>query len=259
MYFDAHIHLDQYDTDRLESSIESWRSHGVRGVLAVSTDLKSSYTTLELKAKYPDFVYAAVGYHPELALPKEQELYEFAALVEKERRNISAIGEVGLPHYQFYGIKEQPSLAPYVEILRYFSQLAVQHQLPILLHAVHDKAELALRIIQAQQVKLAHFHWLKAPPQVTRLIVEAGYYISVTPEVCYRPRDQELLNQIPLSQLLLETDGPWKYDPPFHNLATTPLLLQDVANKVSDLYQRPLEDVLEACWRNAQCLLQIHR
>ncbi len=60
---DAHIHLEQYDN--IEKEIDKWRLSGIKGVIAVSNDLASSYRTLELQTKYKDFIYAAVGFHPE--------------------------------------------------------------------------------------------------------------------------------------------------------------------------------------------------
>ncbi|MEW9668883.1 TatD family hydrolase [Ammoniphilus sp. 3BR4] len=258
MYFDAHIHLDQYPLDHLKESIEQWRKQNVQGVLAVSTDLRSSYQTLELKLRYPDFIFAAVGYHPELPLPTEQERLEISALVKQERRLISAIGEVGLPHYEFCG--STPSdLEPFLEVLRSFSDLAIHYQLPLILHAVHDKAELAFSAIQKQGVKQAHFHWLKAPTHVVKQIAGVGYFISVTPEICYRTRDQEMAKQVPLSQLLIETDGPWKYGDSFQNVQTTPLLLADIALKLAEIHQLPLEQMIQACWANTHEFLQIKK
>lgn len=258
MYFDAHIHLDQYPLEHLDKWIHQWREHSVQGVLAVSTDLNSSYQTLELKSRYPDFIYAAVGYHPEQPLPTEQEQLEIQSLIKQERHLIAAIGEVGLPHYQFH--ENHPSdLAPYLEVLHSFSDLAVHYQLPIILHAVHDKAELAFSAIRSNGVNQAHFHWLKAPPHVVDQIAGAGYFISVTPEVCYRTRDQQLARQVPLHQLLIETDGPWKYSHPYNQVDTTPLLLADVANKIAGIHQLTLQQVLQACWENAHRFLQANK
>jgi TatD DNase family protein len=237
---DAHIHLDQYPKEDLPKLIESWRKAGIRGVVAVSSNLSSSYRTLELRELYPDFIYAAVGYHPEQALPTEKEIVELESLVRLERKNISAIGEVGLPHYSLEeghaGTRETSSaLESYTELLHHFCYLAHQHDLPLLLHAVHNKVTTVLESLLVQQVKKAHFHWLKAEKEVVQRIIQEGYYISVTPEVCYRERDQLLLQQIPINYLLLETDGPWRYNGPFEGHQTSPLFLKEMAQKVAIL------------------------
>ncbi len=255
MYTDAHLHLDQYPRDKVDDLIDTWRKQGVQHVLAVSTNLESSYQTLELREKYPDFVYAAVGYHPERLLPTEQERSEMRNLIRHERYKIAAIGEVGLPHYRFQG-KEQQDLDPFLEVLAEFADLAVTTRLPLLLHAVHDKAQLTLSCLLRHGVKQAHFHWLKAPLDVVQDIIESGYYISVTPEVCYRARDQELVRHVPLSQLLMETDGPWPYEGPFKGRSTSPMFLKEVAAKVAQIHGQTPETVLQACWDNLGRLLR---
>ncbi|WP_315906401.1 TatD family hydrolase [Priestia koreensis] len=235
--YDAHIHLDQYpDVDR---SIAQWQEAGVKGVVAVSTNLRSSYDTLLLKQKYPDFITAAIGFHPEEALPSVQDVTEWKSLLLKERSLISAIGEVGLPYYSAFS-NDLPSYLPFLEDMM---MLANEYELPIILHAVHSGAPIAFDLLRKHGVKNAHFHWLKASSAVVKQIVEAGYYVSVTPEVCYRERDQLLAKRVPLSQLLAETDGPWPFDGPFENRPTSPILLKESILTLSRLLEKPVHEV----------------
>ncbi|WP_088105372.1 TatD family hydrolase [Halalkalibacter urbisdiaboli] len=229
---DAHIHLEQYD--RISDQIERWRMGGVKSVIAVSNNLASSYRTLELKEKYPDFVFACVGFHPEYELPKVKELEEWKSLIRLERKRITGIGEIGLPHYQLDKLSN--SLPDYIQFLAECFEVANEHKLPVALHAVHDKAGLVLQLLKTYKINKAHFHWLKAPADVLQAIVESGYYLTVTPEVCYRERDQQLLMQVPLSQLLIETDGPWEYHHPmFKQERTTPLFLEEMVQTIARL------------------------
>ncbi|MFS0861915.1 TatD family hydrolase [Fredinandcohnia sp. 179-A 10B2 NHS] len=251
---DAHIHLEQYDFRTLPSLIEEWREKGIKGVIAVSNDLASSYRTLELKAKFPDFVHAAVGFHPEYPLPSEADFLEWERVVRDEKRIITAIGEIGLPHYN---LEKLPSLEQYNQFLSRCLDIAGQYQLPVVLHAVHDKAEKVFQMLQQKKIDKAHFHWLKAPSEVVTKIVEAGYFLSVTPEVCYRKRDQALVTQVPLTQLLLETDGPWQFDDMFKNIATTPILLSYVLDKVSELYSLHNQTLKEQILLNVSSCYEI--
>jgi TatD DNase family protein len=275
---DAHIHLDQYPKKSLPECIERWRNAGIRGVVAVSSNLSSSYRTLELRELYPDFIFAAVGYHPEQPLPAEKEIVELESLMKWERKNISAIGEVGLPHYSLVegnfnptslsfstpnpfsystNVRESSStLERYTELLQHFCYLANQQDLPLLLHAVHDKATIALDHLVARQVGRAHFHWLKAKNEVVERIIQEGYHISVTPEVCYRERDQHLLQQIPIEYLLLETDGPWRYTGPFEGQQTSPLFLKEISEKVAKIKNTSATLIERKCDKNIMNLLE---
>ncbi|KAF0993653.1 TatD family hydrolase [Geobacillus sp. TFV-3] len=235
---DAHIHLDQY-TD-IDEQINRWQEAGITGVVAVSTDLRSSCRTLELKQRFPSFVYAAIGFHPEQPLPSEADWNEWTELVKQERRLLSAIGEVGLP---YYSAEACAKLSAYQERLTEIAAIAADASLPLVLHAVYDRAETTLAMLQQAGIRRAHFHWLKADPAVVKQIVECGYYISVTPEVCYRERDKQLLSLVPIEQLLLETDGPWPFAGPFAGKPTTPLWLLDSVRAAARHYGQDIEQV----------------
>jgi TatD DNase family protein len=231
---DAHIHLNQYNLHTIEKSIEDWKHAGIKQVIAVSNDLRSSYQTLELQMNYPDFVTACIGFHPELPIPNQNDFLEWKTLLKLERKRISAIGEIGLPHYNFNQLDGPLEL--YIEVLKQYLYEAHRNQLPVALHAVHDKVETIVSLLQQYcGIPNAHFHWLKAPEHVVNQIVNAGYYISVTPEVCYRTRDQQLARRIPIRQLLIETDGPWQFEGEFQNQLTSPLMLEAVIYKLAEL------------------------
>ncbi|WP_025028889.1 TatD family hydrolase [Caldalkalibacillus mannanilyticus] len=252
---DAHIHLDQYDLKEMDRYVTTWQEKGVNGVIAVSSDLASSYKTLELHSQYPTFIYPAIGFHPEKELPSSAEFTEWIQLLRKERESIVAIGEVGLPHYELSRLGGAPYLERAIAFFETIVKLAVVENLPLLLHAVYDKVERALSILERNQVEAAHFHWLKAPAHLVSKIVKRGYFVSVTPEVCYRKRDQELVDLIPLTLLLVETDGPWPYSGLFEGRETTPVLLHEIVRCVAMLKGMDVDTIDEACQNNAQKLL----
>ncbi|TWI59112.1 TatD family hydrolase [Halalkalibacter nanhaiisediminis] len=243
---DAHIHLEQYEN--IHKKIDEWKLAGMKGVIAVSNDLASSYRTLELQTKYPNFVYAAVGFHPENPLPKECDFMEWQSLISTERDKITAIGEIGLPYYNLDQLPH--SLLYYIEFLEECLAIALKNDLPVALHAVHDKTKMVFDLLQKHQMKHAHFHWLKAPKDVLELIVKEGYYVSVTPEVCYRKRDQQLASSVPLDQLLIETDGPWRFNGPYENRDTSPLFLEDIVHTISQLKKQSSEEIREKIYQN---------
>ncbi|HET7581058.1 MAG TPA: TatD family hydrolase [Bacillales bacterium] len=248
---DAHLHLDQYSPEEIDRFIEQWRNAGVEGVVAVSKDLESSYRTLELKQQYPDFIYAAVGHHPEYPPPDESDSNELLALIECEREQISAIGEVGLPHYSLEKWGEE-SLEKHRALLSSFMHTAKELDLPLALHAVHDKVQPVLDMLLAEKIERAHFHWLKADADTLQRVFDSGYFLSVTPEVCYRERDKELARLAPFEQLLVETDGPWPFSGPFEGIPTTPMFLKDVIHKIAELKNCPESKVAEQMVKNTK-------
>jgi TatD DNase family protein len=100
--------------------------------------------------------------------------------------------------------------------------LAMRWNLPVALHAPHGAAADALEALKDHGIEHAVFHWHKAPAAVTRAIVDAGYLVSVTPDVVSRDRDRDLVTGVPLESLLVESDGPWPYGGEFEGLESGP-------------------------------------
>jgi TatD DNase family protein len=250
---DAHIHLDQYKD--IENQINRWMQAGIKKIVAVSTDLDSSYKTLNWKRKFPDFIIAAIGFHPEQDLPCRQDLMEWKQLLHTEQHLISAIGEVGLPYYSLQ--ERAKPIEHYIEFLSNMVLLAKDKDLPIVLHAVHEHAEIVFNLLIKNEVKKAHFHWLKATTELVTKIINNDYYISVTPEVVYRDRDQHLVTHIPKQQLLLETDGPWPFNGPFNQRQTSPLFLNEVVPVIAKLKNETFAEIVDVTTNNAYRLYNI--
>lgn len=234
--YDAHIHWDQYTRREQREMIRRARDAGLKGVIAAAVDLSSCRRLLEIRQEQGDFVHVALGLHPE----KEHGIAAEEAvirMIREHRGQIVAIGEVGLPWYSVPETERDCVSPAALERLGRFCRLARELDLPLVLHAVHDRAADALALLQQWKVEKAVFHWLKAPRPVAEAIVQAGYYVSVTPEVCFRQRDQELLEWVPLQQLLLETDGPWPHEGRFAGRRTEPAMIRQVAECVAALKQ----------------------
>lgn len=251
---DTHLHGDRI-------SLEEWpglrdRAHraGVVRAVGVGSDAKSGEKLLRLKQKHPDFIEVAFGYHPEQ--PVEWEQVEIVLRQIREHRDsLCGVGEVGLPWYSLSPEERERAPDPeHLSVLERFLQTAVELDLPVLLHAVHDRAETVFRMLQAQGVRKAVFHWLKAPAAVVDAIVGAGYYVSVTPEVCYRQRDRELVQRIPAPSLLLETDAPWKYGGPFRSRPAEPAWVRRTAEAVSQVRGISLPQLARQTTANASRL-----
>lgn len=250
---DTHIHLDQYRSTELTNLIDDWQRNGIEGVVAVATDLRSSYHILEISERFPQFVFPCIGWHPEQQLPAEHELLELLHLINIEKHQIACVGEIGLPYYRLQE-ERRLSLTPYLDLFTQFVKVARDNDLPVNLHTVYDHAELAFNILQQEQVTKAQFHWLKAKRTIVKKIVDAGYFISLTPEVCYRKRDEILVEETPLEQLLLETDGPWPFEGPFKHKQTTPIFLQKSVKKLAELTGETVQQVKQHVYRNTLTL-----
>jgi TatD DNase family protein len=249
---DVHCHLDAPAYHHLESICQQSQQAGVSTIVAAGTGLTSNAKILAMQQRYPAQVWAALGLHPERLDSSWEELEAVVAQIQEHRLRVVALGEVGLPHYALLDQRMTQSQAQEREaFLRALVQAAVRLSLPVVLHAPHAMAAVALDIVTQYQPPGALFHWHKSPPEVTTAICQAGYFVSVTPEVCYRERDQHLARLVPLENLLLESDGPWSYGGEFAGHPTTPALVAHVAAAVARLKGVSLADVQRATTANA--------
>jgi len=256
---DSHIHLASPRYSDIGGLVTRARASDIAGVVAAAVDEASSRQILTLIETFPGFVHGGLGVHPERQIDDDEE-QRVIALIRRAHAHLVAIAEVGLPWYTVRERPERDSLIAAGEPrLRRFLRLAAELDLAVVLHAPHDAAARALALLGDAGVERAVFHWHKASPEVTQAIVERGYYISVTPEVCYRARDRELVAAVPLHSLLIETDGPWPYGGEFEGHPTEPTFLHRLVDAVAWIKGVARPTVEEALAENALKVFRFDR
>ncbi|WP_144555083.1 TatD family hydrolase [Bacillus sp. X1(2014)] len=244
---DAHIHLDRYQDEEIKRMVLD--SAHIEALISVSFHLDSSKRNLLLSQKYPK-VKPAFGYHPEQALPSENELNVLLNWMEDHRDGMIAVGEVGLP---FYLRQEQEiSIAPYLEVLEVFIRKAKIWDKPIVLHAVYDDAPLVCDLLEKYSVSKAHFHWFKGDQKTMDRMIRNGYHISITPDVEYEQEIQELVSVYPLELMMVETDGPWPFEGPFAGKMTHPNMMEESIRKIALLKKLSASEVSDVFYQNTK-------
>jgi TatD DNase family protein len=245
MIIDSHCHLDDEVYGDARSAVTRALDHDVWGVVAVGTGPASNLRTLEAAAANGKMVWPAFGFHPERTDLTDRELGEVEAQIVQHHSRLVALGEVGLPWYSLNSAPDpKASMAEGRRRLGRLLSLAVRFDLPVVVHAPHGAAKPALDALRSERVDRAVFHWHKAPTEVTWAIIDAGYFVSVTPEVVYRDRDRELVQSVPLESLLVESDAPWQYQGEFAGMPSGPWLCARVAEEVAKIKRLPVEDTV---------------
>lgn len=245
MIVDSHCHLHDPVFADLPSALARALQCDVWGVVAVGCDPASNRRTLAAAAAHAKSVWAAIGFHPDWPGLAEAELAEVEAQLAAHHSRIVALGEVGLPWYSLEGSGDAAArMARGREQLSRLLDLAARYDLAVIVHAPHGAAVGALETLQGAGIERAVFHWHKAPVEVTRAILDAGYLVSVTPEVVYRDRDRELAQWAPLDSLLVESDGPWPYRGEFESIPSGPWLASRVAEEVAKIKRLPVDEVM---------------
>ena len=246
MLFDSHLHLDQLPDENIQKTLGDSR---LTGMLAVSTNLASAKKLLNLKQNYPKKLYIAAGFHPEQLLPNLEEQEELFQWIDEHYSSISAIGEVGLPHYSK---RKNPNLdyAPYIELLERFIPMAKKWDLPLNLHIVHNDVDITLELLLKHNIQRAHFHWFKTDEKSFQKFLSTPYFASLTPDILWNPKTQYVAQHLSLNRLMIETDSPWQHER-FESADISEQLLA-VVKKVAELKSLPLHFVQKQIFLNTQ-------
>jgi TatD DNase family protein len=251
---DAHIHLDLYPKAQQKAIINDMAANDGDRLIAVSMHLASCKKVIKLQQNHPRLVIPAFGFHPEQKLPGGAELDALFAWMLKHRMEMAAIGEVGLPYYMRHEAQERGEYLdekPYIDLLERFVALAAKLNKPIVLHAVYEDAAVACDLLEQYKVTQAHFHWFKGSAETVERMIANGYYISITPDITYEAEIQQLAALYPLSQLMVETDGPWPFEGAFSGQMTHPRMMRESIAQIAAIKGTTPAETDKAVYQNA--------
>lgn len=244
-FVDAHIHLsDPEYTGKTEKIVQEAQQTGVVAVVSNSMNLETGKASLKLAEEHMGLVYAALGIHPwnanQLAPNELEQTIDFILQNGADNKKVIAIGEIGIDP-QYAKRKEQKELQTKVfhEMLR----LAEKLTLPVIVHSRWSTPRI-LEILPSYQLQPALWHWYSGPTDQLPKVIQRGDYVSEGPPTVFSTRIQEIVQLVPLENLLTETDGPVRYyGQPFKDKLTTPVFLPKVIQAISETKRKKEEEV----------------
>ena len=202
MLFDTHAHYDaeQFDADR-DEVLGALPGAGIALAVNPGCDLPSSRAAVALAERY-DFLYAAVGYHPENCAPYRPEALRELA----EHPKVVAIGEIGLDYYW----EENPPRESQQQVFRDQLALAAELELPVIVHDREAHADSLAMIREFPQVR-GVFHCFSGSAEMAEELVKLGWMVSFTGVLTYKNARKavEAARAVPLERVMIETDSPY--------------------------------------------------
>jgi len=247
MLVDTHAHLDseQYDGDR-EAVIARAKAAGVGAIVTVGVDLASSRAAVALAQQHAG-VYATVGIHPhDAAGVKADDLDELERLCAEPC--VVAIGEIGLDFYRNWSPSEKQR-----EVFLAQLNLARQLDKPVVIHDRDAHGEILATLKDQADGLRGVLHCFSGDLAMASEALEMGFYVSLAGPVTFRnARElQDLVRQLPLDGLLVETDCPFLAPHPHRGKRNEPAYVRLVAEQIGALKELPLQEVAEVTTHNA--------
>ena len=230
MYFDTHAHYDDkaFDADR-DAVLIACHESGVDYILDPGCDIESSKSALALAERF-DFIYAAVGLHPEEISSLTDETFDRLRELAAHPK-CAAIGEIGLDYYWDASQKELQK-----DIFRRQIELALALDKPIIVHD-RDAHGDAFDIVSAYPVLRGVFHCYSGSAELAKELLKRGWYLGFDGPVTYKNarKTLEVLEICPLDRLLIETDSPYLSPVPLRGQRNDSRNLSYVAAKIAEI------------------------
>jgi TatD DNase family protein len=255
MFIDTHAHIDsqEYEGD-LEEVIERALESNVKYILDPATDIRSVERVLSLADRY-DSVFACVGIHPHDAKDVNNQVLDEIEKLSYHKK-VLAIGEIGLDFHYDYSQKSKQA-----EVFSAFVDLAVRRDLPIVVHSREsDKRIVELIESNLSEKVRGQFHCFSGDMTTAKRVMELGFHISFTGNITFtNSRSAEILNQIPLDRLLLETDSPYMSPVPYRGKRNEPCRAPLIARKIAEVKSLDLDQVARVTSENANRLFRFQK
>ncbi len=250
MLIDTHAHLNfkQFRKDR-DKVIKRALGAGVKKIINVGTNLKTSRKSVEIAEKY-DNVFASVSLHP-IDVEKE-EFNEKIWLKLAQHQKVVAIGETGFDFYHQSDRKKQK------EIFEKLIGIARKTRKPLIIHS-READNQALKVLEKNKLpfKVGVIHCFGRGFDVAQRFLKLGFLISYTGNITYNKKRAASIKKVPLDKIMVETDCPFMTPEPFRDKRNEPLYLKYIAQKIAETKEISFDEVAEVTTKNAEDLFKL--
>ena len=256
MIFESHAHYEdkRFDEDR-EQLLNGLKDNHVGYVINVSSTLNTIKTTLELTKQY-DFIYGAVGVHPESAAELNEETFNWVKEMSKQPKIVS-IGEIGLDYYW-----DEPERSIQKEWFEKQIEWAKEIDLPMIIHsrdAAKDTFDM-LKALQGDKVG-GVIHCFGYGKEMAKEFLNMGFYIGIGGVVTFKngKKLREVVEYIPIESILLETDCPYMSPEPNRGKRNDSTNLIYVAKEIARIKEMEYDEVVRITKENAMRMYRLNR
>jgi TatD DNase family protein len=249
----SHIYLKEFDEDRVEV-VERALANGVEKILLPNIDAKSVSDMLQLVDLFPGVCHAMMGLHPtsvnadfESQLTNLKEVFGNASCV--------AVGEVGIDLYWDQTYKDQ-QMEAFEEQMRWAKQM----HLPVVIHCRDAFSEVFQSVEKLMDADLKGvFHSFSGDVMEAQRILEyESFFLGINGVVTFKNSNlREVLKEVPLSKVVLETDAPYLTPVPFRGKRNESSYVKYICEELTKVYDLPFSMVDEVTTQNARQLFSL--
>ena len=244
MYIDTHCHVLHDYYDNIDEIINKCKNNGVSKIVISGCDIETNKEVLELVNKY-DIIYGTIGFHPTELNDFREDYFDF---LEKNIMNkkIVGIGEIGLDyHYEDTDKNKQ------INVFTRQLEIAEKYNKPIVVHS-RDSIQDTYNILSNYKLK-GSIHCFSGSVEMAKLFTKLGYKLGVGGIITYKNAKniKEVVKNIDLSYILLETDSPYLSPEPYRGTRNDPSNIPFIVGAIADIKNVSKIDVARITTDNA--------
>lgn len=251
MLIDSHAHLTSPAVfDSLDSLLENAQRAGVKAIINICTDLLSLERGMQLSTRFP-WIYQAASTTPHDVEKEGEEVFGIIANTARQGY-LKAVGETGLDYHYTHSKQEIQKT-----FLRRYLKLALECRLPVIIHCREAFSDLFEILDSDYQVNGRHapgvLHCFTGNMKEAEEVLKRGWMVSLSGIVTFKKSVelQQIAREIPLEQLLIETDTPYLAPQKHRGKQNEPAFLAETAAFIADLKGIPYEEFAQATSQNA--------
>ena len=244
---DSHCHLeDETYKNNLDEIILRANNVGVKKLVCIGTDLKTSIQAIEIANKYEN-VYAIIGIFPEYAKKEFKNISAIEELACNEK--VIAIGEIGFDfhtHSKAEMYEEQKQL--FIKLI----DIANRKNLPVVIHS-REACDETLNLIKEHKVNRGGvFHCYSYSYEIFKEINKLNFIVGFDGPITFKNANslRDVVSKIPLESIILETDSPYLTPVPFRGKVNEPSYLIYIAQKLSEIKKVSLDEIKKVTTKN---------
>lgn len=247
---DTHCHVYDEEMSNYKKIIEECNKNNISMIIN-AVDIKSSKDIINLSKTYNN-VFSAIGLNYDtIDRVTKEDLIELEKLIKSE--DIKAIGEIGLDYYWTKDNKDKQ-----IEYFKEQLNLAKKYDLPVIVHA-RDSIQDVYDILKESGIKKGSMHCYSGSLEMAKEFIKLGFKIGIDGPITFKNNKKgiEIVKNIDLKDILLETDSPYLSPEPNRGKQNSPLNLIYIAKKIAEIKEIPVEEVIEVTTKTSKELFNI--
>lgn len=247
-YIDIHSHLgfEDYNQD-LNSVIKKMKEGGV-GTITVGTDLESSKEAVKIASENKN-IWACIGAHPADNKKFIFEEEDFSELVKNPK--VVAIGECGLDYFHIEGNPEEEKFRQKHEFKKQI-EFAIKYDKPLMIH-IRDAYNDAYELLKRYKGKIrGNLHFFAGDLKWAKKFIGLDFTLSFTGVITFARQYDEVIKNIPLDKIHVETDAPYVAPVPYRGKRNEPSYVIEVVKKISEIRGEDFDIVQKQLLENAK-------